>query len=39
MSTPEQRAREEIDRLLAAAGWVVQDFKQADIHAALGVAS
>jgi type I site-specific restriction endonuclease len=36
--TPEQRAREAIDRLLAAAGWAVQDFKHADIHAARGVA-
>ncbi len=38
MSTPEQRARDEIDRLLAAAGWAVQDFKLAHIHAARGVA-
>jgi type I restriction enzyme R subunit len=36
--TPEQRARQGIDRLLAAAGWAVQDFKQADLHAARGVA-
>ena len=35
---PEQRARAEIDRLLEAAGWAVQDFKQAQIHAARGVA-
>ncbi|HRY90601.1 MAG TPA: DEAD/DEAH box helicase family protein, partial [Rubrivivax sp.] len=38
MSPPEQLARAEIDRLLAAAGWAVQDFKAADIHAARGVA-
>ena len=34
----EQQARKTIDRLLAAAGWAVQDFKVADIHAARGVA-
>ncbi len=34
----EQEARKSIDRLLAAAGWAVQDFKAADIHAARGVA-
>lgn len=34
----EQEAREEIDRLLAAAGWRVQDAKAANIHASLGVA-
>ena len=38
MATAEQRAREEIDRLLIAAGWSIQDFKAADIHAARGVA-
>jgi len=38
VTTPEQEARTEIDRLLAAAGWAVQDFKSADIHAARGVA-
>lgn len=36
--TPEAQARRTIDRLLAAAGWVVQDVKHADIHAARGVA-
>lgn len=34
----EQAARHTIDKLLAQAGWAVQDFKQADIHAARGVA-
>ncbi len=34
----EQHARAEIDRLLAAAGWLVQDVKAADIHAGRGVA-
>jgi type I restriction enzyme R subunit len=36
--TPEQQAREEIDRLLAAAGWAVQDVSTVDLHAARGVA-
>ncbi|MFO1405605.1 MAG: type I restriction-modification enzyme R subunit C-terminal domain-containing protein [Azonexus sp.] len=35
---PEQQAREEIDRLLAAAGWVVADVAQANIRAARGIA-
>jgi type I restriction enzyme, R subunit len=35
---PEDQAREEIDRLLTAAGWAVQDVKAADIHAETGVA-
>ena len=35
---PEAAARAEIDRLLMAAGWAVQDLRQADIHAARGVA-
>ncbi len=35
---PEQDARQEIDRLLTAAGWHVCSFKQANIHAARGVA-
>jgi len=35
---PEAQAREEIDRLLTAAGWAVQDVKAANIHAAQGVA-
>ncbi|HTN50390.1 MAG TPA: hypothetical protein VMK32_13260 [Burkholderiaceae bacterium] len=38
MATAEQRARVNIDRLLQQAGWSVQDFKAADIHAARGVA-
>jgi type I restriction enzyme R subunit len=36
--TPEERARQTIDQLLTAAGWAVQDVKQADLHAARGVA-
>lgn len=35
---PEERARAEIDRLLEAAGWSVQDVKAANIHATQGVA-
>jgi type I restriction enzyme, R subunit len=36
--TPEQRARDSIDRLLAASGWIVQDMSSIDIRAGLGVA-
>ena len=35
---PEQKAREEIDRLLKLAGWQVFDASQANIHAGRGVA-
>ncbi|MDK9715604.1 MAG: DEAD/DEAH box helicase family protein [Sulfuritalea sp.] len=38
MAQPEQQARQEIDRLLAAAGWRVLDLAEANIHAARGVA-
>jgi type I restriction enzyme R subunit len=38
LTTPEQLARQAIDRLLSAASWAVQDVKAANIHAALGVA-
>ena len=38
MAQPEQQAREEIDRLLQAAGWRVCDLAAANIHAARGVA-
>ncbi|MBO3702425.1 MAG: DEAD/DEAH box helicase family protein, partial [Candidatus Accumulibacter sp.] len=38
MPTAEQRAREQIDQLLTAAGWSVQSIAAADIHAARGVA-
>ena len=36
--TPEGQARQEIDRLLEAAGWHVCDVAAADLNAALGVA-
>jgi len=35
---PEQRAREDIDRLLTAAGWAVQTIAAVNLHAAKGVA-
>ena len=38
MPTPEEQAREIIDEKLAAAGWVVQDFKQLNLGARTGVA-
>jgi type I restriction enzyme R subunit len=38
VAQPEQQARQEIDRLLAAAGWRVCDLAAANIHAARGVA-
>lgn len=34
----EEKARQNIDRLLTAAGWLVQDVARADLHAARGVA-
>jgi type I restriction enzyme R subunit len=36
--TPEEEARQLIDELLEAAGWQVQDYKQLNLSAALGVA-
>ena len=36
--TPEARARIEIDRMLAAAGWAVQNASQVNLAAARGVA-
>jgi len=35
--TPEDKAREQIDKMLAQAGWHVCDFRDANIHAAMGV--
>ncbi len=37
MPTPEENARQRIDEMLVNAGWVVQDYKQANIHAGRGV--
>lgn len=36
--TPEEKARQIIDELLGKCGWVVQDKKQANLAAGLGVA-
>ena len=36
--TPEEKAREQIDAQLAAAGWVIQDFKAVDFSAGRGIA-
>lgn len=36
--TPEQKARQQIDRQLEQAGWLVQDYRQMNITAGLGVA-
>lgn len=36
--TPEAKAREQIDRKLVLAGWVVQDVKQVNLSAAQGIA-
>ncbi len=38
MDSPEERARINIDRLLAAAGWEVQDRRRVNLGAAMGVA-
>jgi type I restriction enzyme R subunit len=38
VSTPEQQARAEIDRLMQAAGWAVQSIDAVNLHAAQGVA-
>ncbi len=38
MVHPEAQARQQIDRLLAAAGWAVQNVDTADLRAARGVA-
>src|SRR4030095_16405788 len=35
---PEQKAREQIDAMLTASGWAVQDFKAVDFSAASGIA-
>jgi type I restriction enzyme R subunit len=37
--TPEQKARQKIDQLLAQSGWVVQDYADLNIAAGLGVAA
>ncbi len=37
MPTPEDHAREHIDQALEKAGWRVQDYKSANLHAGSGV--
>jgi len=36
--TPEEKARQKIDQLLEAAGWIVQNLKELNLGASLGVA-
>ncbi len=38
MPTPEELARQTIDKMLTAAGWVIQDYKKLDLSAARGIA-
>lgn len=38
MPTPEALAREKIDAMLVAAGWVVQDYKELNLSANSGIA-
>jgi type I restriction enzyme R subunit len=38
MQNPEQTARADIDRLLRVAGWVVRDYRSADLNASRGIA-
>jgi type I restriction enzyme, R subunit len=38
MNSPEERARQNIDRLLAASGWAVQSRDQLNLGAGAGVA-
>jgi type I restriction enzyme R subunit len=35
---PEEKARKNIDKLLRSAGWLVQDYKELNLGASLGVA-
>ncbi|MDQ6630808.1 MAG: helicase, partial [Verrucomicrobiota bacterium] len=36
--TPEQQARQEIDAMLVASGWIIQDYKMLNLSAGLGIA-
>lgn len=38
MTTPEEKARQQIDQKLVQAGWVIQDMKQLNLGAAVGIA-
>ncbi|WP_246343767.1 hypothetical protein [Adhaeribacter radiodurans] len=35
---PEQKARDEIDKLLTASGWIIQDKKKVNLSAGIGIA-
>ena len=35
---PEEEARKDIDRMLSASGWILQDYKDRNLSAGLGVA-
>ncbi len=37
MPTPEEKARQKIDAMLGHVGWIVQDYKQANLHAGRGI--
>jgi type I restriction enzyme R subunit len=37
-TTPEALARDQIDRMLVAAGWTIQDYKQLHLGAPFGIA-
>src|SRR5678815_5663780 len=36
--TPEQQARQQIDAMLVASGWIIQDYKALNLGAGLGIA-
>ena len=36
--SPEEKAREQIDKMLVASGWVIQDYKALNLSAGIGVA-
>src|SRR6476660_5317407 len=38
MSSPEELAREKIDKLLTECGWIIQDYKQLNLSAGKGIA-
>lgn len=38
INTPENQARQEIDKLLIAAGWIIQDYKELHLPAGKGIA-
>src|SRR6266851_8355475 len=38
MPTPEELARENIDTLLTKCGWIIQDYKQVNLSAGIGIA-